>query len=91
MSAEVTERMAFGESGSIRFFCAQTVGILLDDSVCKPSTNMLPRESVKPSPVGREKVAKLIGNIWLCVLLVDTSMGVPSSAKESDKITFGMM
>lgn len=64
-SADLAVGMTLGESGSIRFFCTQAVGILLEDSVQALYHYFI-------SGVDRTKsnrVARLIGYVWLGMFL----------------------
>lgn len=69
MSADVAVGMTLGDSGSIRFFCTQAVGILLEDSVQALYRKFVPGMSAIRS-ARRENVAKLVGYVWLGVFSV---------------------
>lgn len=56
------------ESGAIRFFCTQALGILIDDSVQALYHHFVPKKTDTKS-AGWDKAAQAIGYIWLILFL----------------------
>lgn len=71
-SADLAVGMDLRESGSIRFFCTQALGILLEDSVqaLYHHHRFVPGGGATKSSNRSGTVAKLIGYLWLGVFLV---------------------
>ena len=65
MYSDFAVGMTLVESGSIRFFCTQAVGILLEDSVQALYRHFVPGVDKTKS----DRVARLIGYVWLGVFL----------------------
>lgn len=68
LSADIAIGIASGESGSIRFFCTQAVGILIEDSVQALYYQFVPYR-VKTGSYQWARVEKVIGYVWLVVFL----------------------
>jgi len=67
LSADVAMGIALGESGSIRFFCTQALGIFLEDGVQALYHHIVPKEH-RSSRQG--SLAKMVGYAWLAMFLV---------------------
>ncbi len=68
LSADIAIGITSRESGSIRFFCTQAVGILTEDSVQALCYHFVPHR-VKNGSYKWRRVGKVIGYVWLVVFL----------------------
>ena len=68
LSADITVGIALGESGAIRFFCTQALGIFLEDGVQALHRQLILKRTVKTSLRSRS-VARMIGYVWLGTFL----------------------
>ena len=66
LSTDVAIGIAWSESGAMRFFCTQAVGILVEDGVQALYQRVDPKAN-RSSP--RQKLAKAIGHVWLVCFL----------------------
>ncbi len=62
LSTDIAVGIKFGESGSIRFFCTQALGILLEDGVQALYHYSIPKEQRSWKTAN---LAKIIGYVWL--------------------------
>ena len=70
LSTDVAIGIGWGESGAIRFFCMQAVGILIEDSVQALYRRIDP-ETQRPLP--RQMLVRMIGFVWLGCFLAWTT------------------
>lgn len=86
LSADVAMGMALGESGSIRFFSTQALGIFLEDNVQALCRHWFPKKFISRSSRWGN-VAKSIGYLWLGIFLAwsTPTWGYPAMRRDQGK------
>ena len=70
LSTDLAGGIPLAESGAVRFFCTQALGICLEDSVQAVYRHFVPKKVLENSrSASREYLVQIIGYIWLILFL----------------------